>query len=273
MANLSTTSSTRSIGTNTLSTRSVGTATSSTRSIGTATSSTRSIAIATSTTITCPFSDPHWKISVLTQKFDHNGGTLRISEHDINIVIPKLAISTGDVAEIQATAVLSGPYKTPSGYDPISVTVWIAASYKFNKLIKVSIPHCAVINGPQDITGLVVLTSSDGEEFTVNKNSRHSSQTIEHTNCYCYKVSNPQCDYYTDHYCGCICLARRSFQPITLSIIIFCWKSHDYESTDKLLVEFCFCYDLKYYVKVCITLKTCYQVAMYVYMDCIMKNT
>ena len=198
----------------------------------------------------CPFSGPRWNITVHSQQFDQYGGTLRISEHDIDIVIPELAISLGDVVEIQVAVILSGPYKTPSGYDPISVTVWLGASYKFNKLIRISIPHCVIINGPQDINGLVVLTATD-KQFTVNTNSRRLSQAIEHTNCYCYEVNNPLCDYYTDDLHGnSICLARRSSQLTTLSIMVFYWKISNCQSTDKLSVEFYFCYNLKYCVKV-----------------------
>ena len=216
----------------------------------TTTPSMRSIGIATSDALICPFADPQWNVTVLSHKFDHNGGTLHIHEHDIDIVIPQHAISIGDVVEVQAAAILSGPYKMPSRYDPISVTVWVGASYKFNKLIKIIIPHCAIINGPQDINGLVVLTTTSGEEFTVNTNSRRLSQEIEHPTCYCYEVNNPCCDYYTDYQCGSICLARRSYQLTTLGIMVFCWKPHNYQSADKVSVEFCFCHNLKHSVKV-----------------------
>ena len=214
-------------------------------------SSTRSIGTATSDFSFCPFSAPQWNVTILSHKFDHNGGTLHIHEHDIDIVIPKDAICMGDVVEVHAAAILSGPYKVPSKHDPISVTVWVGASYKFNLLIKISIPHCAVINGPQDINGLVILTATTGEEkFTVNTNSRRLSQCVDQANCYCYGVKNPYCDYYTYELNSSVCLARRSFQLTTLSIMVFCSKPHDYQSADKLPVEFCFCYNLRHCVKV-----------------------
>lgn len=227
-------------------------ATSSTPSKPIAKSSTspsmRSIGTTTSNLI-CPFAGPRQNVTILSQKFDHYGGILHISEHDIDIVIPEHAISTGDVVEVQAAVMLSGPYKTPSGYDPISVTMWVGANYEFNKLIRISIPHCVIISSPQDINGLVVLTASD-EELIVNKNCKRLSQAIEHADCYCYEVNNPCCDYYTDHLNGSVCLARKSAQPTTFSIMVFCWKLHTQGSTDKLSVEFFFCYNLKHYVKV-----------------------
>ena len=212
----------------------------------------RSIGVATFNAVLCPFSDPQWNVTVLSHKFDHKGGTLHIHEHNVDIIIPQHAVSIGDVVEVQAAVVLSGPYKMPSGYDPISVTVWVGASYKFNKLVKISIPHCAITNGPQDINGLVVLTTmTQGcTEFTVNTNRRRTSQEIEHPNYYCYEVNNQCCDYYTDHQCGSICLARRSFQPTTLSVMVFCWKPRNYQSADKVSIELCFCYNLKHSIKV-----------------------
>ena len=201
-------------------------------------------------TLVCPFSDPGWNVTVLSQKFDHTGGILHISDHDIDIVIPELAISIGDVAEVQAAAVLAGPYRMPSGYDPISVTVWVRASYKFNKLIRINIPHCVIINDPQDTDGLVALTANN-EEFTVNTNSKLLPQAIEHSDYYCYEVNKAYCDYYTDHNCGSICLARKSSQPAMLSTMVFCWKPPDYHLTDKISMEFYICYNLKHSVKVC----------------------
>ena len=212
----------------------------SVRSVGTATSN---------NDLVCPFADPQWNVTVQSHRFDHNGGTLHIQEHDIDIVIPQHAISMGDVVEVQAAAILSGPYKMPSRYDPISVTVWVGASYRFKKLIKITIPHCVIINGPQDISGLVVLTTS-GDEFTINTNNKRLSQHIEQPNCYCYEVNNPCCDYYTDYQCGSLCLARRSFQLTTVRIMVFCWKPYYCKSADKVSVEFCFCYNLKQSVKV-----------------------
>lgn len=203
----------------------------------------------TSNSLVCPFDDPRWNVTVLSQKFDHTGGTLHIGDHDIDIIIPELAVSTGDVAEVRAAAVLAGPHRMPSGYDPISVTVWVGASYDFNKLIRVSIPHCVIINSPQDIEGLVALTASN-EEFTVNTNSRLLAQAVGHSNCYCYAVNSPYCDYYTDCHCGSICLARKLNQPSRLSTMVFCWKPPDYHLTDKISVEFYFCYNLKNSVKV-----------------------
>ena len=216
-----------------------------------ATPSTRSVGTATSDSSHCPFSAPQWNVTILSQKFDHNGGTLHIHDHDIDIVIPKDAICMGHVVEVHAAAILSGPYKMPSKYYPISVTVWVGANYKFNQLIKISIPHCAVINVPQDINGLVVLTAIAGEEeFTVNTNSRRLSQSVDQTNCYSYGVKSPYCDYYTDKLNSSVCLARRSFQLTTLSVMVFCSKPHDCQSANKLPVEFCFCYNLKHCVKV-----------------------
>ena len=213
--------------------------------------STRSVGTATSDASLCPFSAPQWNVTILSHKFDHNGGTLHIHEHDIDIVIPKDAICMGDVVEVHAAAILSGPHKIPPKYDPISVTVWVGANYKFNQLIRIIIPHCAVINGSQDINGLVILiATTDEKEFTVNTNNRRLSQSVDQKDCYCYGVNSPWCDYYTDQLNSSVCLARRSFQLTTLSIMVFCSKPHDYQSANKLLVEFFFCYNLRHCVKV-----------------------
>ena len=189
---------------------------------------------------TCPFAAPHWNTAIMSQQFDHNGGTLTIEKHDITIVIPQHAVSQGDTVEVQAAAAMLAPYLLPAGYDPVSVFVWMEGDYMFNKTIKVIVPHCAAV-GDDGTTQLTVLTTT-GSDLTVQQvDDNHR-----------YRIGDLECHYYTNQLCS-LCVARKQscYPGRTRLLLLYCF-SKDYKTADKSTIEFSLCFDLKYCVKVCV---------------------
>ena len=204
---------------------------------------------------------------ILSRTFDHYGGELNIEEHDVTITVPQLAVSKGDKVEVQACASLVGPYKLPDGYDLVSVVVCIEADYRFNKLIKVTIPHFAAIENLDQSFDVVILTA-DSKDIVLNENGDFVLQMHESVYDYQYEVNDSCCVYYTNHFCS-KCLARRRylifrlFNWLTLSaprevnypktrITVFFCVPDDYASADEMLIELCICYSFRHCLQVCV---------------------
>jgi len=151
----------------------------------------------------CPISD----LIPLSKTFDHHGGVLIIEEHDITITVPKLAVSKGEEVKIQAVASLVGPYKLPDDYVPISVFVWIGTDCRFNKPVKITIPHFAFIKDQDEIFDVVFLTANK-KDTILTEDGDLLFQMHESVYDYRHEVNSDYCDYYTDHFCS-KCLARR----------------------------------------------------------------
>ena len=204
----------------------------------------------------CPISD----CKPLLKIFDHNGGVLKIKDHDITITVPELAISRGGIVEIRAAAGLIGPYKLPIDCSPVSVIIWIEADYLFKKPvhIKIPLPHCVSITDPNEIFDIVVLTANK-DDLVLNENGDLVLQMHESVYDYQYEINDGYCNYYTDHFCS-KCLARRSrivklLKEISISsrtkITVFFCVPNNYATENELLIELCICYSLYHCLQVC----------------------
>ena len=205
-------------------------------------------------------------VSMLVKTFDHHGGKLIIEDHDITIDVPQSAVLEGDEVTVQAFASLTGPYVLPDGYELVSVFVCIEADYMFNKLVRITIPHFAVIDNLDQSFDVVVLTANEIDSVG-NEDGDFVLQMHESVYDYRCEVNDDYCNYYTNHFCS-KCLARRRslvfrlFNRVTLStpreaacynrtrITVFFCVPDDYANTDDLLIELCICYSLKHCLQV-----------------------
>ena len=140
-----------------------------------------------------------------SQEFDCYGGELFIKEHAVKITVPAGAITKGHVVQLEAAAGPLGAYSIPEGYHPISIYVFLQASYLFRKKLKVEIEHDVVVSEDMDTSMLRVLTT--GKEVSCfGKDGQKWLEMQEDTCEYQYEVYKSTCTLFTDHFCS-KCLA------------------------------------------------------------------
>ena len=178
----------------------------------------------------CPLKDT----LIATTIVDHCGSIVKLTEHNVTVIIPCGAIATNDQVEIQVAASFFGPFTIPKGYRPISAYVWIQNCYEFKKPLKVEIEHNAYVSSTEDISNLCVL-----------KTCEHDGQLVMHevAQGYNFEINSPFCTYFSSHFCS-LCLAAKS-TSISNRIMAYQYLPENYKLVNDFRAEICFCYDMR----------------------------
>ena len=72
---------------------------------------------------------------------DESGGRFLMSKHGIVITVPKMAISSGMVAEMQTGVTLIAPVMFSNNAIPVSAIIWLCINATLQKPIKLQVPH------------------------------------------------------------------------------------------------------------------------------------
>ena len=191
----------------------------------------------------CPLKD----CPIISKMFDYNGGELVIKEHAVKVTVPIGAIDKCCEAQIEVAASLFGSFIIPEDYCPISVYVWIGASYEFKKKLMVETEHDIVVTEETNISELCVLTACEEDKCgKENQILKMHKDTCE------YKLKKSTCTIFTSHFCS-ICLAAKKGGKAYKAkrIIMYQYLPADYKSADEFVAEVCFCYDLQNCREVC----------------------
>ena len=187
----------------------------------------------------CPWND----CNITSLMFVYDGGELSIKEHAVKVTIPSGAVDEGCKVQIQAAASLFGPFITPEGYYPISAYVWIGATYRFKKKLKVEIEHDI------DETNLIaselcVLTASE-EDKCEGEDNEIVYKMHEDTCEYQYELNKFTCTLFASHFCS-KCLAAKAKAENPKRIIMYHYLPENYKSAYEFVAEICFCCDLQF---------------------------
>lgn len=118
-------------------------------------------------------------------EFDSNGGRYINEDHEVQLIVPRLAVPPGTLVTVRIGISLITPIHFPNGMKPVSPIVHICVvnnpDFRFSTPVKVVIPHFLRINQP-DLNGTTVLqfikanhgqlvfSTADGEaQFEVGK--------------------------------------------------------------------------------------------------------
>jgi len=193
---------------------------------------------------------------VVSKTFNQCGGTLEIEQHGVQIYIPENAIAKNDLVEMKACGSLTGPYQLPEDYERVSILLWVSADYPFQKYVQMFLQHFEAIESEGDIKDLCVLTASESDKEIDSETDellyRMHEDEIEHY----FQAGYDECKILTKSWCT-KCLAKKK-KPKKGRCVGYGYleKPIFNAGSVKFKFEMCFCYALKWCIKVSICIVT-----------------
>ena len=188
---------------------------------------------------------PLLNYNIYLKNINHNGGTLFIEDHKIQIQIPENAIANGDIVQIQAAASYFGSYEIPDDYEPISAYLWMTAEYKFKEQVKIVIPHHGAVYSEDDKTAITIMTASEEDGITIKEGKIVFE--MHQDNSYDYEVEGAVCVYKVRHFCSdCVVKNKMKNIPNRILALHFVPQSYEFINNSETQSEICFCYDTAY---------------------------
>ena len=117
--------------------------------------------------------DPQFNIDYIigdikVESFDENGKSFYMSEHGVTIIVPKMAIPSGIIAEMKFAATLIAPVNFSRNTIPVSALVWLCMNVTLQKPIQLQIPHYVNIK-----------TENQSKSLQFAKGNIHSLDSME----------------------------------------------------------------------------------------------